>query len=445
MTRSLIKVLAAATGLLVYGAQANAAPFDAVAAKAEIGKVVARDSARLDALYKDLHAHPELAFQEKATSAKMAKQMREAGFEVTEGVGGTGVVAILRNGPGPVVLVRTELDALPVEERTGLAYASHARAIWNGVSTPVAHVCGHDIHMAAWVGAGRALAGLKTRWKGTLIFVAQPAEEGVRGAKAMLDDGFIARFGKPDYGFALHVTPAPAGQVSYRAGPISSTSDSLEITFLGRGAHGSAPASSIDPVLMAARFTVDVQSVISREKDPTAFGVVTVGSIEAGTVGNVIPDRSTVRGTIRTQDEAVRTKILAGVTRTAKAVAEMAGAPAPTIALEPGGKMVVNDVDLTERTAAVFRAAFGADAVPFPMVMSGSEDFSEFILAGIPSVYFLIGGLEPEVFAQAMRGERALPINHAPDFAPAPEPTISVGATAMALAVMSVTQGTLQH
>jgi len=445
MTRSLIKVLAAATGLLVCGAQANAAPFDALAAKAEIGKVVARDTARLDALYKDLHAHPELAFQEKATAAKMAKQMREAGFEVTEGVGGTGVVAILRNGPGPVVLVRTELDALPVEERTGLPYASHARAIWNGVATPVAHVCGHDIHMATWVGAGRALAALKARWKGTLIFVAQPAEEGVRGAKAMLDDGFIARFGKPDYGFALHVTPAPAGQVSYRAGPISSTSDSLEITFLGRGAHGSAPASSIDPVLMAARFTVDVQSVISREKDPTAFGVVTIGSIEAGTVGNVIPDRSTVRGTIRTQDEAVRTKILAGVTRTAKAVAEMAGAPAPTIALEPGGKMVVNDMDLTERTAAVFRAAFGADAVPFPMVMSGSEDFSEFILAGIPSVYFLIGGLEPEIFAQAMRGERALPINHAPDFAPAPEPTIRVGATAMALAVMSVTQGTLQH
>lgn len=440
MARSFIKTLAAAASILVYAAQAQAASFDVAVEKAEVARVVSRDATRLEGLYKDLHAHPELAFQEKVTAAKLAKQMREAGFEVTEGVGGTGVVAILRNGPGPTVLVRTELDGLPLEERTGLAYASRDRAIWNGVSTPVAHACGHDIHMAAWVGAGRALAALKSRWAGTLIFIAQPAEETVSGAKAMLDDGFFARFGKPDYGFALHVTSAPAGQLLYRSGLMSSTSDALEITFHGRGAHGSAPAASIDPVLMAARFTVDVQSVISREKDPVAFGVVTIGAIEAGAAGNVIPDRSVLRGTIRTQDDAVRTKILNGVTRTAKAVADMAGAPPPTVTIAPGGKMLVNDPDLNERTASMFRAAFGADAQPLPIVMPGSEDFSEFVLAGVPSVYFLLGGVDPAVVAQVMRGERAMSINHAPDFAPAPQPTIGVGATAMALAVMNVAQ-----
>jgi hippurate hydrolase len=219
---------------------------------------------------------------------------------------------------------------------------------------------------------------------------------------------------------------------------MSSISDSLEIVFNGRGAHGSAPAASIDPVLMAARFTVDVQSVISREKDPAAFGVVTVGAIEAGGAGNVIPDRAVVRGTIRTQDEAVRSKILTGVRRTAKAVADMAGAPAPSVALEPGARMVVNDPALTKATAEVFTQAFGKDAQPFPLVMSGSEDFGEFAVEGTPSTYFLIGGLDPAVFASVMRGERALPINHAPDFAPLPQPTIGVGATAMALAVMNV-------
>jgi hippurate hydrolase len=291
--------------------------------------------------------------------------------------------------------------------------------------------------MAAWVGAARALAALKDAWSGTLIFIGQPAEETTSGAQAMLKDDFVRRFGKPDYAFALHVSPAPAGTVLYRSGPMSSTSDALEIVFHGRGGHGSAPAATIDPVLMAARFTVDVQSLISREKAPEAFGVVTIGAIAAGDAGNVIPDEAVVRGTIRSQDDAVRTKLLAGIRRTAQAVSDMAGAPAATVTITPGGKMVVNDPALSERTEAVFKQAFGRNAQPFPIIMSGSEDFSEFVNLGVPSVYFLIGGLDPTFFANALKSGH-LPINHSPDFAPEPEPTIATGATAMALAVMNV-------
>jgi hippurate hydrolase len=428
-----------AVGLFMAGVAtgAQAAPFEPGAARARVEQVLSRDLSRLDALYMDIHRHPELAFQEKATAAKLAREMKAAGFTVSEGVGGTGIVAVLKNGAGPTVLVRTELDALPMAERTGLPYASRAVTTWQGRETPVAHSCGHDIHMAAWVGAARALAALKNEWSGTLIFVGQPAEETTSGAQAMLKDDFVRRFGKPDYAFALHVSPAPAGTVLYRSGLMSSTSDSLEIVFHGRGGHGSAPAATIDPVLMAARFTVDVQSVISREKAPEAFGVVTVGAIVAGDAGNVIPDEAVVRGTIRSQDDAVRAKLLAGIRRTAQAVSDMAGAPAATVTIAAGGKMVVNDPALSERTEAVFKQAFGKGAQPFPIVMSGSEDFSEFVNLGVPSVYFLIGGLDPAFFANAIKAGH-LPINHSPDFAPEPEPTIATGATAMALAVMNV-------
>ncbi len=406
--------------------------------QAQIDGILAKNSASLVTLYKDLHAHPELAFQEKATAAKLAKLMRAAGYTVTEGVGKTGIVAVLKNGEGPTVLIRTATDALPLEERTGLPYASKAVATYMGKETPVAHACGHDIHMAAWIGTARVLAGMKDKWHGTLVFVGQPAEEGVSGARAMLADGFIERFGKPDYGFALHVTPAPVGMVIYRPGIMSTNSDSLELTFHGRGGHGSIPSAAIDPVMMAARFTVDVQSVISREKEADAFGVLTIGAIQAGEAGNVIPDDALLRGTIRTQNDKVRTKILDGIGRTAKAVAIMAGAPEPSLTITPGGKMVMNDTALTASTAAVFKSAFGINAQPMSQPMSGSEDFSEFVLAGIPSVYFLVGGIEKEKFDAGIKAGN-LAVNHSPEFAPLPEPTISTGATAMALAVLNVT------
>ena len=413
-------------------------PVDAMAVVAAVDGVLASDYPRLDALYKDIHAHPELAFQETRSAAKLAKELREIGFTVTEHVGGTGVVGIYKNGEGPSVMVRTELDALPVEEKTGLPYASHVKATDQGRETYVDHACGHDIHMATWVGTARALVALKAKWKGTLVFVAQPAEETVSGAKAMIDDGFFKRFGKPDYGFALHTSPAPAGTIIYRAGAISSNSDALDLTFNGRGAHGSSPADSIDPVLMAARFTVDVQSVISREKDPAAFGVVTVGAIQTGMAGNVIPDTAVLRGTIRTFDDGVRGKILDGVARTAKAVADMAGAPPPDFKITPGAKAVVNDPELTAKTAAVFKQAFGAKVLQIPAPASGSEDYSEFIQGGVPSMYFFVGGYDPAVIAEDQKNHTAVPMNHSPYFAPAPALAIKPAVEAMALAVISV-------
>ncbi len=410
--------------------------------QAQIDTILAKNSPSLVALYKDLHAHPELAFQEKATAAKLAKLMRSAGYTVTEGVGKTGIVAVLKNGAGPTILVRADMDGLPMQEKTGLPYASKATGTYNGKTTFVAHSCGHDIHMAAWIGAARTLAAMKDKWSGTLVFVGQPAEEGVSGARAMLEDGFIERFGKPDYGFALHVSPAPVGMVIYRPGVMTTNSDSLELTFHGRGGHGSIPSATIDPVMMAARFTVDVQSVISREKEADAFGVVTIGAIQAGEAGNVIPDSALLRGTIRTQNDKVRTRILDGITRTAKAVSAMAGAPDPTLTIKPGGKIVMNDPTLTARTADVFKAAFGVNAQPMSQPMSGSEDYSEFVLAGIPSVYFLIGGIDKDKFDAGIKAGN-LALNHSPEFAPLPEPTISMGAEAMALAVLNVARPAL--
>ncbi len=273
------------------------AELDVAKLKASIETSVEADYPKLEALYKDIHAHPEVAFQEVKTAAKLAAEMRALGFEVTEKIGKTGLVAIYKNGDGPTILVRTELDALPMEEKTGLPYASHDKAVWNGQETFVDHSCGHDIHMASWVGTAKTLSGLKDRWHGTLMFIAQPAEETVSGAKAMIADGLFTRFKKPDFGFALHDGPFAYGMLNYRTGIGSSNSDRLDLTFLGRGGHGAAPQRTVDPVMIAARFIVDVQSVISREKDPTEFGVFSIGAIHAGTAHNIIPDQVVLRGT----------------------------------------------------------------------------------------------------------------------------------------------------
>jgi hippurate hydrolase len=436
-----MNLLTATALAALFATAAHAAPLNVPVAKKAIDAQLDRDYPALDALYKDIHAHPELGYQEVETAKKLAAQMRALGFTVTESVGKTGVVAVLKNGDGPKILVRTELDALPMQEKTGLPYASQAQATWNGEKVYVAHACGHDIHMAAWVGTARQLVAMKSKWKGTLVFVAQPSEETVSGARAMLADGLWDKIGgKPDYGFALHVGSGAAGEVYYKPGVLTSTSDGIDLTFLGRGGHGSMPSATIDPILMASRFVVDVQSVISREKDPGQFGVVTIGSIQAGSAGNIIPDRARLRGTIRTQDALVRDRILDGVQRTAKAVAAMAGAPEPELKLTPGGKMVVNDAALTARTAVVFKAAFGAGAVAQDKPGSASEDYSEFVLAGVPSVYFGLGGYDPATMLKAKADGKPLPVNHSPFFAPDPEPTIRTGVEAMTLAVLNIVQ-----
>ena len=413
------------------------AEIDVVTLKAAIEKSVEADYPKLDALYKDIHAHPEIAFQEVKTAARLATEMRALGFEVTEHVGKTGLVAIYKNGEGPTIMVRTELDALPMEEKTGLAYASHDKTEWHGRETFVAHSCGHDIHMASWVGTAKTLVGLKDRWQGTLMFIAQPAEEIVSGAKAMLDDGLFMRFKKPDFGFALHDGAFAYGNILYRAGIGSSNSDSLYIKFFGRGGHGAAPQATIDPVMIAARFIVDVQSVISREKDPTEFGVVSIGAIHGGTAENIIPDEVLVLGTIRTFKPEVRDKMLTGIERTAKAVAAMSDAPAPDIKITEGAKAVMNDPGVVATAEKVLKAAFGDKLRPSPPG-TPSEDFSEFINAGVPSMFFNIGVYEPERVAAARDGSGPqLPPNHSPLFAPVPKPTIETGVEAMTLAVLS--------
>jgi len=405
----------------------------------EVAGLVTGMYPHLETIYRDIHSHPELGFEEVRTAALLAAEMRTLGFQVTEKVGKTGVVAIYRNGTGPTVMVRTELDALPMEEKSGLPYASKAKALFNGRDTYVAHSCGHDIHMASWIGSARALVAMKDKWQGTLMFVAQPAEELVSGAKSMLADGLFTRFPKPDFAFALHTSPAPYGTIAYNVGAVTSNSDGLEITFKGRGGHGSAPDKTIDPIAIAAHFITDVQTVISREKDPMQFGVVTIGAVQAGTVGNIIPDAATLRGTIRSYDPAVRDKLLSGVRRTANAAAMMAGAPPPDVALVEGGLAVVNSEAVVTRTETVLKAAFGSKNVQRVPPITASEDFSAFVNEGVPSMFFFVGVSDPQQVAESMKpGGKPLPFNHSPFFAPVPEPSIKTGVQAMSLTVLNV-------
>ena len=428
--------VAAALALL---AAAPAAPSTATA----IDQVIARQGPALEALYRDIHQHPELAFQETRTAAVLAARMRALGFTVTEHVGKTGVVAILRNGAGPTVMVRTELDALPLTEKTGLAYASHAEQAVNGKPTPVDHACGHDIHMAWWLGTAEALLATRNRWHGTLMFIAQPAEEIISGAKAMLDDGLFTRFPMPDYGLAAHVGPEPTGTVTVKQGVMSSASDTVAITFHGVGAHGSMPDKAIDPIVEGAQFVTDVQTVISRRKDPKQFGVVTVGSFNAGTVANIIPDHADLQLTLRSFDPQVRALLNEGVATTAKAVAEMAHAPAPDVRHLFGAASVVNDPALAERLAQRLGDAYPdlhVELVPASQPGgSASEDYSAFVEAGLTrSVYFAIGGTSPEMFARYKAESRPVPVNHSPMFAPAPTASIATGTRVLALGVMAL-------
>ncbi len=388
--------------------------------------------------YKDFHAHPELGLEEVRTAGILAKKMRDMGFEVTEGVGKTGVVAIYRNGKGPLVMVRADMDALPLEEKTGLPYASTVKTLWNGAETPVMHACGHDIHITSWLGTAETLLSLKSKWSGTLMFVAQPAEEGRGGAKAMMADRIFERFGMPDHAFALHVGVGPYDEATMTKGAINSSSGGFDIKFNGAGGHGSRPHSTIDPIAMAARFVMDVQTVVSREKDPQQFGVVSVGAIQSGSAGNIIPDTALVRGTIRWYDDKVGDKLLAGVRRTAEAVVMMAGAPAAEINIRKGSRAVINDDALAESTYAAMQKVMPGK-VRWTIPTTGSEDYSDFLGDLTSSVYFRIGGYDPALFVD---GEAIdlfkTPSNHSPQFSPVPEPTLRTGVTAMTTAVMNV-------
>ena len=379
------------------------------------------------ALYIDLHANPELGFHEQRTGGVLAAKMKALGYEVTTGVGGTGVVAIMKNGAGPTVMMRTELDALPVQEKTGLPYASKVRTQnAAGETIPVMHACGHDLHMASWFATARLMAENKDKWQGTLMFVGQPAEELVSGAAAMLKDGLFTRFAKPDYALSLHDEAAlPAGTVGYHPGYFRASADSVDVTIFGQGGHGAAPHDSRDPVVMAARFVLAVQTLVSRENNPMDPAVITVASIHGGTGYNIIPDQVKLQLTVRAFSPQARAKLLKGIEREAKGIAVAANAPKePEVKLAAGTDAVYNDPALTNHMADVLRAALGPDKVVEMPAKMTSEDFSQYGLAGAHAVLLHVGAVDPVKLAMAKQSGTILPGPHSPQWAPDVEPTM---------------------
>ena len=385
------------------------------------------------ALYVDLHQHPELSFSETETAAKLAGQLRSLGYTVTEHVGGTGVVAILKNGPGKTIMLRTELDALPVEEKTGLPFASKVHAKDPaGHEVPVGHMCGHDLHMSALFATGAIMARSRDTWHGTLMLIGQPAEEAIGGAKAMLRDGLFVRFPRPDAVLAVHVgNYLPAGKVGVTPGIYDSNADSLRITIYGRGGHGAHPDMTVDPIVIAARTILSLQTITSREVRPGEFAVVTVGYISAGTKNNVIPDQAELGLTVRSYKADVRAKVLAAIKRISDAESVAAGAPrAPLIEHFESSDAVYNDVALTQRLRAVLEKTVGKTNVITSEPGSASEDFSEYVEQGIPGFYLSIGGADPEKYAQAQATGISLPSNHSSLFAPDVDPALHTAITA---------------
>ncbi|WP_340692792.1 amidohydrolase [Hyphomonas sp.] len=418
----------------------------------------------LVAFYKRLHAAPELSFEESKTSAILAAELESLGFEVTtgvgqdwvveksmkdngevlEGVGGYGVVGVFRNGNGPTVLIRTDMDGLPVPEQTGFPFASTVEAkTWTGVESNVMHACGHDVHMTSWVGTARELIARKNKWKGTLVMIAQPAEEIGLGAEAMLADGLFTRFPKPDYNLALHVSAgAPAGTINYSKGFALANVDSVDIKVKGFGGHGAYPHTTKDPILVASHIVVALQSLVSRNTDPQDSAVVTVGSFKAGAKHNIIPDDAMLLITVRSYDDKTRQMLLDGITRIAKAEAMAFGAPEPDVSIESDyTPATYNDPDTTARTMKAIGKSIGAANVKEMKPVMGGEDFSSQYSRTeekIPSVIFWVGAVEPEKYAAAQNGGPSLPSLHSSGFAPDYDPTIATGVEAMTAAAMEL-------
>ncbi len=379
------------------------------------------------ALYLDLHQHPELSGSETRTAAKLASELRALGYSVTEHVGGTGIVAILKNGSGKTVMLRTELDALPVEEKTGLPYASKVRAKDPaGHDVPVGHMCGHDLHMGALVGTAAIMAHSRDSWHGTLILIGQPAEETISGARAMIRDGLFTRFPRPDQVLALHVgNELPAGKVGITSGIYDSNSDSLRITIFGKGGHGSAPHTAVDPIVIAARTIVSLQTIVAREVKPGEFAVITVGYINAGTKNNIIPDQAELGLTVRSYKPEVRKQLLEAINRITNAEAQAGRAPQPPrIEHVEWTNAVYNDPALTQRLRAVLETALTKDNVVTEEPITASEDFSAFVEQGIPGFYLDLGGADPQKLEAAHAAGTELPSNHSPLFAPDVDPAL---------------------
>lgn len=396
-----------------------------------------------EGVYKQLHAHPELSFQETETAALAASKLKEFGYEVLEGIGQTGVVGVLRNGEGQTVLARADMDALPVKENTGLPYASTLTATDDaGETVSVAHACGHDAHVTCLLGAAELLAKARESWSGTFIALFQPAEEVAGGAKAMVADGLRDLISKPDVAFSQHVLSYPAGTIGTQTGPVLSAGDSIRITLHGRGAHGSMPHNSVDPVVLAALVVLRLQTVVSRETKPGEFAVLTVGSSVAGSKSNIIPDRAQLLVNLRTYDMDVRRRMIDGIERMVRAECEASGSPhPPEFDYFDQYPLTENDPEVTEKITSAFQSHFGSERVFNLGRVTASEDFSHVPDAlGTPYTYWGVGCINPQKYEQALRAgrvEQDIPVNHSEFFAPVIEPTLSVGTQALVVAALT--------
>ncbi|GGY42248.1 amidohydrolase [Parvularcula lutaonensis] len=406
----------------------------------------AKDWKALRPLYEHLHANPELSFEEHETAKRMARELKKLGFRVTEGVGGTGVVGVIENGEGPVVMVRADMDGLPVVEDTGLPYASKVTAKNRfGETQPAMHACGHDVHMTALIGTMRQLMNRKDDWSGTLIAILQPAEEIGEGAKAMLDDGLYDRFPTPDYVLGLHdAAQMPAGMVGYSSGWALANVDSVDLYVKGVGGHGAYPHTTKDPIVIASQIVNGLQTLVSRETDPLDSAVVTVGAFNAGYKHNIIPDEAHLQLTVRSYSDETRQRLLSGIERIARAQALAAGLPEelmPVVEIsDPYTPSTYNDPDLTARATSAMAAVLGEENVIATPPVMGGEDFSQFgrTEEDVPTLIFWVGAVDPETFAKSQAGEVELPSLHSPFFAPDAEPTITTGVTAMTAAVLDL-------
>jgi hippurate hydrolase len=430
-----IRAGVAAAALMAVPAQAD-----------ELRDAVAADLPALVELYKDLHANPELSFQEVETAKKLAARARAMGFEVTEGVGKTGVVAVMTNGDGPTVMLRADMDGLPVIEQTGLPYASKRRAVpQTGIETGVMHACGHDTHMAAWIGTAQQLVARRNQWSGTLVMILQPAEEIGEGAKAMLDDGLYTRFPKPDYVLAFHdAAQAPAGHIGYANGFALANVDSVDIVVPGVGGHGAYPHTTKDPVVLASAIVMRLQTLVSRELNPTDSAVVTVGSFQAGSKHNIIPDEARLQITVRSYSDAARKQLLEGIARIARGEAIAAGMPEdklPKVTVaDPYVPATYNTPALTERVVAGLKPRFEGRVFEVPAVMGG-EDFSQFYRAdreNVESLILWVGGVRAEEWAKAQKGEITLPSLHSPFWAPDAPVVIATATEALTAATLDL-------
>lgn len=403
-------------------------------------KVAARVSAEADSLfklYRHLHSNPELSFKEEKTGQRIAEELRAAGFEVTERVGGFGVVGVLKNGAGPVIMLRTDLDALPVPEQTGLTYASKVKVTdTDGKEVPVMHACGHDMHMTSFIGTARVMSALKDQWKGTLVFIGQPAEEKGGGARALLKDGLYQRFPKPEKVIALHVTSdMPVGTVGYVPGFALANVDSVDITIRGMGGHGAYPHGTKDPIVLAAQTVLALQTIVSREISPTEPAVVTVGSIHGGTKHNIIPDEVHLQLTLRSYTDQVRQQTIAAIKRITHGLAEAAGVPEDRMPIvevaDEFTPACYNNPELTRRLAGVIDQWLGKGAAIERQPVMGGEDFSEYGRTEdkIPIAILWLGVVDPDVVKESMQKKKALPTLHSPFFAPSPVPSIKSGVT----------------